>query len=192
MWTVGWMNTYNHIHPCVTEVWWKTHTLGGSLSKLFPTSVLASSRSIASMIASISGSLRRAEGLEGLEGGLGGTAGGLAGLAGGFALGRGGGLGAIWRGAGTAGRVPAILVGDPRSSSLFSSQSYSLMSELESSSSSLNSGSKAWWSFYCYWAFETGVTTGEVHPSNMLHLWKSTNHSNLLRLYVFVKIEMKN
>lgn len=122
-----------------------TNTLGGSLSKLLPTSVWASSRSIASMMASISGSLRREGGLEGLEGGLGGMAGGFAGLAGGLLVGRDGGLEALVRGAGAAGRVPGILVGDPRSLSLFSSQSYSLISELEPSWSSLNSASRSGW-----------------------------------------------
>ena len=124
-----------------------TNTLGGSLSKLLPTSVWASSRSIASMMASISGSLRREgglEGLAGLEGGLGGMAGGFAGLAGGLLVGRDEGLEAVVRGAGAAGRVPGILVGDPRSSSLFSSQSYSLISELEPSWSSLNSARSGW------------------------------------------------
>jgi hypothetical protein len=44
--------------------------------------------------------------------------------------------------AGTAGRVPIAFDEGPSSSSLFSSQSYSLMSELEASSSSLNSVTK--------------------------------------------------
>jgi len=68
-----------------------TPTLGDSLSKLLPTSVWASSLSMASMIASISGSLRL-DGLAGLEGGLGGKAGGFAGLSGGLLEGLSAGL----------------------------------------------------------------------------------------------------